>query len=140
MTKLVICGPIPARKCSCVTSRVWRISGSAKFNLGKRVQDCSRSPSRSCGRAVLSGGRNMETLHGKDQYSYSASLSRESSLFGVRSSLQLTSDSDRTCWELSNEECDIWDDLLRYSIAKGFDTGIEAVNVLERVAEIVSQN
>ncbi|KAG1822871.1 uncharacterized protein BJ212DRAFT_1331086 [Suillus subaureus] len=43
-------------------------------------------------------------------------------------------------WDMANDEFDTWDNFLQHAVNKALDYGIDASNVLDRVAEIVSEN
>ncbi|KAG2037799.1 hypothetical protein BDR03DRAFT_896321 [Suillus americanus] len=43
-------------------------------------------------------------------------------------------------WDMANDEFDTWDNFLQHAVNKALDYGIDASAVLDRVAEIVSEN
>lgn len=48
--------------------------------------------------------------------------------------------SNRSAWELSNEEFSIWDGFLRHAMNKANDNGMDAMVVLDHVASVVAQS
>lgn len=45
-----------------------------------------------------------------------------------------------SAWDMTNDEFDTWDNFLQHAVNKALDYGIDASTVLDRVAEIVSEN
>ncbi|KAG0704222.1 hypothetical protein DFH29DRAFT_912360 [Suillus ampliporus] len=43
-------------------------------------------------------------------------------------------------WDMANDEFEIWDNFLQHAVNKALDYGVDASTVLDRVAEIVSEN
>lgn len=51
-----------------------------------------------------------------------------------------TTDSNRSAWELSNDEFGVWDGLLRHTMNKANDNGTDAMAVLDHVASVVARS